>query len=123
MSGWRPRRYCRPYFGACSFSTARRTSCSARRSPPARCVCPEHRGCQVRDARQMLRRLISSASFLGAATFALGGAGFALANVLLAAALSPAQFGLLSLIMALMWIGWACGPLGLDVVIKRHRPR
>jgi hypothetical protein len=71
----------------------------------------------------MLRRLISSASFLGAATFALGGAGFALANVLLAAALSPAQFGLLSLIMALMWIGWACGPLGLDVVIKRHRPR
>jgi O-antigen/teichoic acid export membrane protein len=71
----------------------------------------------------MLRRFLSSGSFLGAATFALGGAGFALANVLLAAVLPPSQFGLLSLIMALMQFGLACGPLGLEVVVKRHRPR
>lgn len=42
---------------------------------------------------------------------------------MLAAALPPAQFGLLSLIMALMQFGLSCGPLGLDVVVKRHRPR
>jgi O-antigen/teichoic acid export membrane protein len=71
----------------------------------------------------MLRRLLSSGSLRGAATFALGGAGFALGNVLLAAALTPTQFGLLSLIMALMQFGLSCGPLGLDVVVKRHRPR
>jgi O-antigen/teichoic acid export membrane protein len=71
----------------------------------------------------MLRRFFSSGSFRGAATFALGGAGFALGNLLLAAALPATQFGLLSLIMALMQFGLACGPLGLEVVVKRHRPR
>jgi O-antigen/teichoic acid export membrane protein len=71
----------------------------------------------------MLRRLLSSGSLRGAITFALGGAGFALANVLLAAALPPSEFGLVSLILALMQFGLSCGPLGLDVVAKRHRPR
>src|SRR5262249_17832942 len=71
----------------------------------------------------MLRRLASSGSLRGAVSFALGGAGFAVANVLLAAAMSRAQFGLVSLILALMQFGLSCGPLGLDVVAKRHRPR
>jgi O-antigen/teichoic acid export membrane protein len=71
----------------------------------------------------MLRRLVSAGSLRGAITFALGGAGFALANVLLAAAMAPTQFGLVSLVLALMQFGLSCGPLGLDVVAKRHRPR
>lgn len=71
----------------------------------------------------MLRRVASSGSLRGAISFALGGAGFAVANVLLAAAMSPAQFGLVSLILALMQFGLSCGPLGLDVVAKRHRSR
>jgi len=71
----------------------------------------------------MLRRLASSGSLRGAISFALGGVGFALANVLLAAAMPPVQFGLVSLILALMQFGLSCGPLGLDVVAKRHRPR
>ena len=71
----------------------------------------------------MLRRLLTSGSFRGAATFALGGAGFALGNIILAGVLPPAQFGVLSLVMALMQFGLSCGPLGMDVVVKRHRPR
>lgn len=71
----------------------------------------------------MLRRLASSGSLRGAITFTLGGAGFALGNVLLAAQLSPTQFGLVALVLALMQFGLSCGPLGLDVVVKRHRPR
>jgi len=51
-----------------------------------------------------LRRLLSSGALRGAVGFALGGAGFALGNILLAAALPPAQFGLLSLLLALMLV-------------------
>jgi O-antigen/teichoic acid export membrane protein len=71
----------------------------------------------------MLRRIFKSGSMTGTVTFAVGGIGFALANIMLAAALPPAQFGLLSLFLALLQFGLACGPLGLDVVVKRHRPR
>jgi O-antigen/teichoic acid export membrane protein len=71
----------------------------------------------------MLRRIFKSGSLKGTVTFAVGGVGFALANIMLAAVLPPAQFGLLSLFLALLQFGLACGPLGLDVVVKRHRPR
>ncbi|HEY6455102.1 MAG TPA: hypothetical protein VIY90_07430 [Steroidobacteraceae bacterium] len=71
----------------------------------------------------MLRRIIASGSVRGTVTFAIGGAGFALANIMLAGALPAAQFGLLSLFLALIQFGLASGPLGLDVVVKRHRPR
>ena len=66
---------------------------------------------------------MSSGSLRGALTFGLGGAGFAVGNILLAAALPPEQFGLVSLILALHQFGLSSGPLGLDIVIKRHRPR
>lgn len=71
----------------------------------------------------LLRRLASSGSLRGAILFAIGGAGFALANIILAAVLPPAQFGLLALMLALIQFGLSCGPLGLDVVVKRHCPR
>jgi O-antigen/teichoic acid export membrane protein len=71
----------------------------------------------------MLRRIFKSGSLKGTIIFAAGGVGFALANIVLAAVLPPAQFGLLSLFLALLQFGLACGPLGLDVVVKRHRPR
>jgi O-antigen/teichoic acid export membrane protein len=71
----------------------------------------------------MLRRIFKSGSLKSTFTFAVGGMGFALANIILAAVLPPAQFGLLSLFLALLQFGLACGPLGLDVVVNRHRPR
>jgi len=51
---------------------------------------------------------------------AAGGVGFALANILLARVLSPREFGLLSLVIALIQIGMSFGPLGLELSINRH---
>jgi O-antigen/teichoic acid export membrane protein len=76
-----------------------------------------------RVALGTLRRIVGSGSFRGAATFAFGGIGFSLGNIVLAGALAPAQFGLFSLILALMQFGLSCGSMGMDVVVKRHRPR
>jgi O-antigen/teichoic acid export membrane protein len=50
-----------------------------------------------------------------------GGVGFALANIALARVLTPHEFGLLSLILALVQIGLTFGPLGIELAINRHR--
>jgi O-antigen/teichoic acid export membrane protein len=52
--------------------------------------------------------------------FALGGVGFALGNLLLARALSPAQFGTFTLFLALVQIGVTLGPIGLEGQVNRR---
>jgi O-antigen/teichoic acid export membrane protein len=52
--------------------------------------------------------------------FGLGGVAFALGNLLLARALSPAQFGAFTLFVALVQIGASIGPLGLDGLVNRR---
>jgi O-antigen/teichoic acid export membrane protein len=55
--------------------------------------------------------------------FALGGAGFTLANLLLARSLPPLEFGLLSLVLGLLNLGLQVAPLGADGAINRARIR
>lgn len=50
-----------------------------------------------------------------------GGLGFAIANVLLARVLEPAEFGTISLFLALIQLTLTLGPFGLDLAINRHR--
>ncbi len=72
--------------------------------------------------RTALARVLKSSSIRGALTFGIGGIGFAVANLLLAARLPAQEFGLVSLFLALLQFGLSAGPLGLDVVVKRHGP-
>ena len=57
-----------------------------------------------------------------ASAFALGGAAFALANLLLARSLSTQAYGEFSLVLAITTLGVSLGPLSLDAVVLRHRP-
>jgi O-antigen/teichoic acid export membrane protein len=52
--------------------------------------------------------------------FALGGVGFALGNLLLARALSPAEFGIFTLFLALVQIGVSLAPIGLEGQVNRR---
>ena len=56
-----------------------------------------------------------------AAAFAIGGAGFTVANLLLARTLPPIEFGLVSLILGLLNLGLQVAPLGADGAINRAR--
>jgi len=55
--------------------------------------------------------------------FGLGGVGFALGNLLLARALSPAQFGVFTLFLALVQMGASLAPIGLQGQVNRHPTR
>ncbi len=52
--------------------------------------------------------------------FGLGGVGYALANLLLARALPPRQFGTFTLFLALVQIGASLAPVGLDSQVNRR---
>jgi O-antigen/teichoic acid export membrane protein len=52
--------------------------------------------------------------------FGLGGAGYALGNLLLARALPPAQFGVFTLFVALVQIGASLAPVGLEGQVNRR---
>ena len=71
----------------------------------------------------MITRLLQSPALRSAIGFGLGGVGFAVANVLLARALSPADFGVVTLVLSLAQFGLTLGPFGLEIVANRHRPR
>ena len=71
----------------------------------------------------MLSRLFASESLRSAAGFAAGGVGFAAGNILLARVLPPDAFGIVALVLALNQFGVTFGPVGLEVVANRHRPR
>ncbi len=71
----------------------------------------------------MIARLLKSDSLRSAIGFAVGGAGFAAGNILLAKVMSPEAFGVVALVLALNQFGLTFGPFGLEVVANRHRPR
>ena len=66
-------------------------------------------------------KLISPA-IKAASAFTLGGAAFALANLLLARHLSTEAYGEFSLVLAMAVLGISLGPLSLDAIVLRHRP-
>ena len=63
-----------------------------------------------------------SPAIKAATAFTLGGAGFALANLLLARHLPTADYGQFSLVLAVILLCTTLGPLGLEAVVLRHRP-
>ena len=65
---------------------------------------------------------ILSPAIKAASVFALGGAAFALANLLLARNLSMQDYGQFALILAILNLGIPLGPIGLDAAVLRHRP-
>lgn len=65
--------------------------------------------------------LLRSPSVNAAIGFTLGGIAFALATLLLARYMEPAEFGLLMLLLALVQFGIGLGPFGVDLVVNRHR--
>ncbi|MEX0870732.1 MAG: hypothetical protein WDZ65_02875, partial [Aquisalimonadaceae bacterium] len=70
-----------------------------------------------------MRRLTGffrSSSIRTAVAFAFGGVGFALANLLLARFMTPVDYGLLTLLLALIQLGLGVGPAGVELVINRH---
>lgn len=71
----------------------------------------------------MIGRLLKSDSLRSAFGFALGGAGFAVGNIVLARVMSPDSFGVVALVLALNQFGLTFGPFGMEVVANRHRPR
>jgi O-antigen/teichoic acid export membrane protein len=74
-----------------------------------------------RDMKRTLLTMLKSPALGSALTFALGGAGFALGNILLAGVLPPAEYGAVALFLALTQLGSEVGPLGLELTINRHR--
>ena len=68
-----------------------------------------------------MKKLFSPA-IKAAGAFAMGGAAFALANLLLARHLSTQDFGHFSLILSITLLSIPLGPMGLDSVALRHRP-
>jgi O-antigen/teichoic acid export membrane protein len=68
-----------------------------------------------------VRAASKSPALLATSAFALGGVGFALAQLLLAKALPPNEFAIISLVLAINQSGSAAGTLGIEVPINRHR--
>jgi O-antigen/teichoic acid export membrane protein len=68
-----------------------------------------------------IRALGGSTALRGAIGFALGGGGFALANLLLARSLPPEEYGLIVLFIAVTQLGATLGPAGMDTMTVRHR--
>ena len=63
-----------------------------------------------------------SPAIRAASAFTMGGAGFAVANLLLARHLSPHDYGHLSLVLAITLVSVPLGPLSLDAMVLRNRP-
>jgi O-antigen/teichoic acid export membrane protein len=70
-----------------------------------------------------LRLLQKSTALRAAVGFGLGGLGFALGNLLLARALPTVQFGEFTLFLALVQMGAALAPVGLQGQVNRHPDR
>jgi O-antigen/teichoic acid export membrane protein len=73
------------------------------------------------EAKRPVLTLLRSSAVTSALTFAAGGAGFALGNILLARVLPPDEYGAVALLLALTQLGSDLGPLGLELLINRHR--
>jgi O-antigen/teichoic acid export membrane protein len=66
-------------------------------------------------------RPLRSPALRTAAGLAAGGVGFAAGNVLLARVLAEAEFGKVSLLLALIQVGSALGAPGIPLLVNRHR--
>lgn len=70
---------------------------------------------------ELARRSVRSPALRSAAVLGLGGAGFALGNLLLARVLPEGEFGKVSLLLSLVQVGGALGAPGIPTLINRHR--
>jgi O-antigen/teichoic acid export membrane protein len=75
---------------------------------------------KVRGAGSIPRRLIASPVVYTAALYAASGLGFAVANLLLARALSTADFALVTLLMAMLNLSIPLAAAGMDGVVIRR---
>ncbi|MEL7535589.1 MAG: hypothetical protein AAFM91_00855 [Pseudomonadota bacterium] len=69
----------------------------------------------------LLTGLLASPSVRSAIVFGIGGVGFSLATLLLARFMPTDDFGRLALLLALIQVGVALGPAGLDLLVNRER--
>lgn len=70
---------------------------------------------------ELARRGVRSPALRSAAVLGLGGAGFAIGNLLLARVLPEGEFGKVSLLLSLIQVGGALGAPGIPTLINRHR--
>jgi hypothetical protein len=68
----------------------------------------------------MLRALYKSAALRAGVVLGLGGLAFTLANLILARALRPQEYGSVSLVIGIVAVAGLAAPLGLDLVIGRR---
>jgi O-antigen/teichoic acid export membrane protein len=67
-----------------------------------------------------VRRLWLSPTIRSAAVYAAAGAGFAAANLILARVLPPVEYALVTLVVALVNVGFALAPAGIDGIVNRR---
>lgn len=67
-----------------------------------------------------MRWLWRSPTIRSAAVFGAAGVGFAAANLILARALSPTEYALVTLVVALVTVGVALAPAGMDGIVNRR---
>ncbi len=67
--------------------------------------------------------VLHSPAIRGAVIYAIGGVGFAGANLILARALEPVEFAIFALTVAIVNMAHPTAPLGIDGVIVRHQIR
>jgi len=67
-----------------------------------------------------VRRLWLSPTIRSAGVYGAAGAGFAVANLILARVLPPAEYALLTLVVALVNVGFALAPAGIDGIVNRR---
>jgi Polysaccharide biosynthesis protein len=72
-------------------------------------------------AAQVLRSAWTSPALRAAVALTAGGGAFALGNLILARVLSKAEYGRISLALAIIMIGILTGPIGAQVIVNRHR--
>lgn len=68
-----------------------------------------------------MRRLWRSPTLRSAVVYGAAGAGFAGANLILARFLPPAEYAVLTLVVAVVNVGFALAPLGVDGIVNRRR--
>jgi O-antigen/teichoic acid export membrane protein len=67
-----------------------------------------------------VKRLWRSPTLRSAGVYAAAGGGFAGANLILARVLPQAEYAILTLVVALVNVGFAMAPLGVDGIVVRH---
>jgi O-antigen/teichoic acid export membrane protein len=75
----------------------------------------------IAGSRAALKSVIRSPAITATIGFAVGGVGFALAQLLLARALTPTDFAVVSLLLSMNQVGFSAGTMGIEVPINRHR--